>query len=108
MPNIFASSGSDLDTLLEQVRPEELDQIQIKLHMQDIAYLQQAYPTLIAVNCIACDSPHYHIAFEKLRYTFNRCDGCDSLFISPRLSREALAYFFPTGHLNEVSCPGIL
>lgn len=81
-------------TLLERVRPTQLDKIQDKLHLEDIKELKERFPDLIPVNCLACDSPDYRPVYERLGYTYNRCNVCESLFISPRLSEDGLLYFF--------------
>lgn len=83
-----------MTTLLESIRPERLDKIQDELHLEDIKELKKRFRNLVQVNCVACDSQDYHPVYEKLGYTYNRCNKCDSLFVSPRLSKEGLSYFF--------------
>lgn len=84
----------DKTTLLERIRPKELDLKQERLHLEDIKVLRKKYPNLIKINCVACGFSKYSIAYKKLGFTYNRCDNCDTLFISPRLSKEGLSYFF--------------
>lgn len=80
--------------LLEKVRPERLDKKQDTLHIEDIAYLKEHFPNLITVGCVACGSLDYRQTFTKMEYAYNRCKVCNTLFLSPRLSKEGLAYFF--------------
>ena len=44
-------------TLLVRIRPEKLDRMQLKLHLEDIEELKKRFPRLIPVNCVACDLP---------------------------------------------------
>ena len=81
-------------TTLELIRPERLDKIQDNLHLLDLEELRRNYPDLTSVNCIACNSNNYRKTYEKYGYIYNRCNICNSLFISPRLPKEGLSYFF--------------
>ncbi|OGX04558.1 MAG: hypothetical protein A3G87_05920 [Omnitrophica bacterium RIFCSPLOWO2_12_FULL_50_11] len=88
------SVAQEAPTNLERIKPEELNRIWDEVTLEDIEYLAREFPGRVCVNCVACSSPDYQAVYQKLGYTYNRCHFCDSLFISPRLPKEGIAYFF--------------
>lgn len=50
----------------------------------------------LAVNCPACESADAVPAFEKQGFQYVRCGACESVYVSPRPSRESLKDFYQT------------
>lgn len=51
---------------------------------------------LVEVNCPACDAAEAGAAFEKQGFQYARCGSCESVYVSPRPSREALNRYYQT------------
>lgn len=49
---------------------------------------------LVEVVCPACDSAEKDIAFKKNEFLYNKCCECESLYVSPRPTKEALDEYY--------------
>lgn len=84
----------DKKTTLERVKPEKYFNEAVRLHREEIEELVNRFTERVHVNCVFCGSKNSEVDTEKSGFTFRRCLNCDSLFISPRLSKEDLDHFF--------------
>lgn len=57
--------------------------------------------TLIDIPCPACDSDNLVDAFGKNGFDYRQCVECESVFVSPRPSEEALAEYYQNSQANE-------
>jgi 2-polyprenyl-3-methyl-5-hydroxy-6-metoxy-1,4-benzoquinol methylase/ribosomal protein S27E len=80
----------------EDIRPDDLMREEAKLHTEDVARLFAYRNKFVNIPCPACESDNYHFSFEKGGFTFVTCEKCDTLFINPRPSFEALEDFYTT------------
>jgi hypothetical protein len=77
----------------EDIRPSQLLSEFRNLSIEDAARFFDA-GSLLDVDCPACSSANKIAAFEKNGFSYNRCNDCRSLFVSPRPSFEALAHYY--------------
>ena len=49
---------------------------------------------LVDVACPACESAEREAAFEKNNFAYNKCLACDTVYVSPRPTAEALADYY--------------
>ena len=65
-----------------------------RLSLRDAAAFFPASDSLEDVPCPACGLDGAHPAFLKDGFTFARCGGCQSLYVSPRPRADLLARYF--------------
>ena len=77
----------------EELCPSDLLAGQEAAFARDIARLH-AYGGTVSVACPACGADTPAPAFEKFGFAYQRCDGCRTLYMSPRPSEEAMADYY--------------
>ena len=53
------------------------------------------------ISCPGCESEQISSSFIKSGFIFNRCSNCDSLYNSPRPTKQSLDKFYPTSKSSE-------
>ena len=76
------------------IRPQSLLSEFRRLSIQDAAKFFSDSSQFVEVPCPACESGSRRAVFKKEEFTYNVCDECASLYVSPRPTREALAYYY--------------
>ena len=77
-----------------EIRPRNLLDKQRELMLQDIEYLLSFQDQFIEVPCPACKGDNFKKIFEKFSMTYNTCDNCQTMFISPRPTPKILGDFY--------------
>lgn len=75
------------------VRPRALFDEYIELLARDIAAHLGDGSRLVPAACPGCGTPGGRPAFSKLSFTYVACDGCGSVFVSPRPTTASLREF---------------
>lgn len=76
------------------IRPPQLFSEFRRLSIEDAAAFFADGDALVDVGCPACGGVEKQATFEKNGFNYNKCISCQSLFVSPRPTREALARYY--------------
>lgn len=76
------------------IRPQSLLSEFRRQSIEDAAKFFGDSSTLIDVPCPACESSDRKEGFEKEGFTYHECANCESLYVSPRPSHEALTQYY--------------
>jgi 2-polyprenyl-3-methyl-5-hydroxy-6-metoxy-1,4-benzoquinol methylase len=87
-------SGEGRGVKESDIRPARIFAQYLELLREDCALLLAAGDCFVAVSCPGCGSPSAETAFEKDGFRYALCGRCESLFISPRPSRELLDRYY--------------
>ena len=82
----------DLDVFEEDVKPQDLLAEYRRLLEMDMAALVAG--GLVASSCPGCKSDQAEEAFLRFGMGYHRCRVCQSLYVSPRPTEEALIAFY--------------
>lgn len=83
------------DWLSEQeLCPEDLLAGQEAAFARDIARLHERAGAGVEVPCPACQGVRFKEKFEKFGFRFRSCDACETIYMSPRPSEEAMADYY--------------
>ena len=90
MKRVVVSSGlKEAD-----IRPPALMSEFKRLSLQDACEFFADAAKLVEVDCPACGGTARTPAFRKYDFLYNVCAACESLFVSPRPSNEALTHYY--------------
>jgi 2-polyprenyl-3-methyl-5-hydroxy-6-metoxy-1,4-benzoquinol methylase len=78
----------------KELCPDDLLAGQEAAFARDIARLRSRHGEFLEVRCPACGSGNRHLAFEKLGFTYQKCDGCGTIYMSPRPSAAVMADYY--------------
>ena len=78
----------------QELCPPELLGEQEAAFARDIARLQARRAEFAAVPCPACGSAERAPAFEKHTFSYQRCVGCGTIYMSPRPSEKVMADYY--------------
>ncbi|HWQ48423.1 MAG TPA: class I SAM-dependent methyltransferase [Methanosarcina sp.] len=76
------------------IRPDNLKDAQTQCIEYDINFLQSNAENFIDVDCPACNTEQSTSLFNKNGFFYNKCPGCNMLYMSPRPTEEILAEFY--------------
>lgn len=79
-----------------EIRPDALVKKQAELFASDIARLAARKADFVSVSCPACGRELPVPEFTKHTFEYQRCGGCETLYLSPRPSPEILAHYYQT------------
>lgn len=74
--------------------PEDLLQLQEEAFARDIERIHARANEFVEVVCPACEKTTHTHAFVKYGFTFQRCDGCRTIYMSPRPSEAVMADYY--------------
>jgi 2-polyprenyl-3-methyl-5-hydroxy-6-metoxy-1,4-benzoquinol methylase len=77
-----------------EIRPRELFDAYLAVARQDIGIYFGDPTMFVEVACPACDSKTSSPAFTKHGMRYSICEDCESLFMSPRPTREAIDRYY--------------
>lgn len=78
----------------KELCPEDLLAGQEAAFARDIERLQAQRDSFVDVACPACGSGNGGVVFQKFSFSFRRCDGCGTLYMSPRPSEAIMADYY--------------
>lgn len=89
----------------DEIRPRESERIANDLRIEDIQSIfykngKLDHDCFVDVTCPACGRDSNSSEFEKDGFNFNRCDFCDTLYVSPRPSENKLLEYY--GHSKSI------
>lgn len=76
------------------IRPRELFDAYLAVARQDIGVYFADHASFVDVACPACASTSSTASFTKHSMRYCVCDGCDSLFMSPRPTRDMIDRYY--------------
>lgn len=76
------------------IRPENLKDMQKKYIQQDIDYLLKYKNKFIDINCPTCNQKNTTLKFIKNGFKYLECENCTMLYISPRPTFDILKSFY--------------
>lgn len=74
------------------IRPTSLMKTYSKFYSEDIRILKKS--KLVQKHCPACDSKDYTLLFKKMKFNFVACKKCDTVFVNPSPTPDALEFFY--------------
>ncbi len=77
-----------------EIRPRQLFEDYLEISKKDIDIYFTDHSKFVEVPCPACKSEHAHLAFNKHRFSYQECDKCKTLYVSPRPSSETIDNFY--------------
>lgn len=80
-----------------EIRPLDLFNQYLALAREDCRKLLAKAASFVEVECPACADAHKSPAFSKLGFNYVLCEGCQSLYVSPRPSPELLQELYSEG-----------
>lgn len=89
----------------DEIRPKDAERIANDLRIEDIQSIfykngKLDHDCFVEVTCPACGRDSNSSEFEKDGFNFNRCDFCDTLYVSPRpIENKLLEYY---GHSKSI------
>lgn len=91
----MAATGNLGDPLSEkELCPDDLLAGQEAAFARDIARLHARQAEFVSVRCPACDGAQSKPAFAKYGFSFQRCDDCETVYMSPRPSPPVMADYY--------------
>jgi 2-polyprenyl-3-methyl-5-hydroxy-6-metoxy-1,4-benzoquinol methylase len=78
----------------QELCPDDLLRGQEEAFQRDIERLQARRGEFVEAPCPACGSGSYRPAFEKFTFRYVTCEGCQTLYMSPRPSPEVMASYY--------------
>ncbi len=76
------------------IRPESLMEQQAAHFAADVARLLTNASDFVAVPCPACSGDAATPAFDKAGFSYLTCDGCETIYLSPRPTPEVLREYY--------------
>jgi SAM-dependent methyltransferase len=83
------------------IRPEHLNADKESAYARDVARLLRRESEFITVACPACGSLDAAEAWQKWGLHYLECDGCRTIYISPRPSPSVLEEYYTTSEVYE-------
>ena len=77
-----------------EIRPQPLLNEFRRQSIEDANSFFSDISQLVEVPCPACDSAERSDAFQKEGFTYHQCADCESVYVSPRPTHEALARYY--------------
>lgn len=84
----------DSGLLDSEIRPQPLLSEFRRQSIEDAKSFFSDASLFVEVPCPACDSEERSDAFEKEGFTYRQCADCDSVYVSPRPTHEALTLYY--------------
>lgn len=78
----------------EDIRPAELMDKQRMFSLVDAGRMLSRLADFVQVNCPACQSSSARPKFEKNGIRYVECEACDTFFVNPRPTPNALTWFY--------------
>lgn len=78
----------------DDIRPDRLKQDQAAVIASDIKLLLDSEGEFVDIPCPACQSGRKQLLFVKNRLHYQECRGCQTVYVSPRPTPEALERFY--------------
>jgi SAM-dependent methyltransferase len=78
----------------DEIRPDALAAGQEAAYARDLARLRRRLPEFVETACPACGQSRHAPAFEKYGFAFRACGDCETIYMSPRPSREVMADYY--------------
>ncbi len=76
------------------IRPESLMEQQAAHFAADVARLLTKADGFVGVSCPACGGESATPAFDKSGFSYVTCDGCETIYLSPRPTPELLHEYY--------------
>lgn len=91
----IATSEENVNALkIGEIRPAELRRRQEEAYARDLERLRKRLPEFVRVACPACAADKPNGAFEKYGFSFQRCQECRTLYMSPRPTPAVMAGYY--------------
>ncbi|MBC3899064.1 methyltransferase domain-containing protein [Acetobacterium malicum] len=91
------------------IRPEELLNVALDLHKQDIEDIMKKKHEFIEFCCPSCGKNKNNLVYKKEGFLFNKCTKCNTVYISPRPTAKLLEEFYDNSksmvYWNQVLFP---
>ena len=81
----------------KDIRPQELFNRYLEVARQDVERFFAEKSGFVEISCPACGSNDSVFAFDKLGFSYRSCRPCESLYLSPRPSREVIDRYYREG-----------
>lgn len=78
----------------KDICPDDLLRGQEQAYMRDIKNLQKQKKQFVKVNCPACASKNFFFVFKKYDFSFQECNICKTIFMSPRPSKKLMSEYY--------------
>lgn len=85
---------SDQALSIDEIRPVELGRLQTEAYERDLVRLRERLDEFVAVACPACGTDRPQPAFKKHGFSFQRCDNCRTLYMSPRPTPDIMGSYY--------------
>ena len=76
------------------IRPVDLMKLKEPLLEADKAFLRERKDRFVNVRCPACDSEEREIWAEKEGFEYDRCMGCQTIYMNPRADQSLMDEFY--------------
>lgn len=97
MKHVVVSSGlHEAD-----IRPPSLMSEFRRLSIEEARSFFGDATNLVDIDCPACGNAGREAVFDKEGFTYNRCDRCASVFVSPRPTHDMLAEYYRTSKASH-------
>ncbi len=91
------------------IRSDKMMDESLAMHEEDVAWIRARAAEFVEVACPACEQAARSFEFERQGFRFNRCQGCQTLYISPRPTAELLGEYYARSkninYYNDVIFP---
>jgi 2-polyprenyl-3-methyl-5-hydroxy-6-metoxy-1,4-benzoquinol methylase len=92
--NVSAANNIGERLRESELCPSALLASQEEAFARDIERLHKRRAEFVAVNCPACGKAAATAAFEKFQFSFVRCNGCRTIYMSPRPSERVMGDYY--------------
>jgi SAM-dependent methyltransferase len=79
---------------VDEIRPVELGRLQTEAYERDLLRLRERLDEFVPVACPACGTGRPQPAFAKHGFSFQRCDNCRTLYMSPRPTPDIMGNYY--------------
>ena len=94
-------ADSLMDLKETEIRPDDLMQKQAELYAADVERLVAASADFVHVACPACGSDTPRLAFRKYSLSYQHCETCETVYVSPRPTPQHLETYYQTSQNYE-------
>ncbi len=77
-----------------EIRPDKFQNELKRLMEIDASRMLSKRDNFVSVQCPACNSKSFDHCFEKYMLTYNHCNKCETIYISPRPTVDILNFFY--------------
>ncbi len=78
----------------EDIRPTKFDEEHQKILLEDINMLLSRQNEFVECACPACNMDDSEFQFSKREFSYVQCKNCQTMYISPRPSKDVLRWFY--------------